>query len=644
MATRSVATYWYTGVNGIAAALFTLIAAALAFDLGPALGISYYDEQAYALAVGLGLFLTYHRPAGGKDQRGAGRAAIESVIGWILLAGVVAFAWRFERYTLAVVQQPPEIVIGGTFLIIALLEAIRRTAGVSLVAVIVAILAYTLFGRYLPKDFAAPVTDFGATIAYVAGDANAILGAPVAVAVVVVIPFIFMGEVLRLSNGSTFFTDLAMALVGRTAGGSAKVAVISSGLVGMVSGSAVGNVMTAGVITIPLMKRAGYPAIKAGAIESVASTGGQLMPPVMGAAAFLMAEFLQVPYAAIVVAAIIPSLLYYGQLFLAVHLIAKRDGIAGVVVDTGRARAILKRGWFFLVGLTALLVMLLSGQWRPESAAFLAAVFFALCGVTIGYDGTRMALRQCLSAVVGAGRGSIDIVVISAGAGIVVGLLNVSGLSFSLSLFLINLAGSNAFLLLVYTAIVSILLGMGMPTTGVYVLLATIVAPALVQLGILPLGAHFFIFYFGMMSMITPPVAMAAFAAASLAGTDPMKTGWTAVALAWPAFVLPFLLTETPALLFVGSLPVVLVEAALAAIGIAAVTAGAFGFCRQPLGIGARSIVMPAGVICLLSVLPGDVMLGVRIAVALAVLAWMSGVLGKRAPRPAGVAVPRSSR
>jgi TRAP transporter 4TM/12TM fusion protein len=641
MTKPNAAQYWYGAINASAAAIFTLLAAALAFNLGSALGISYYEEQAFAVAVGIALFLAYHRPADG-GKRSPRRALVESVIAWIILAATLVFAWRFEDYTLAVVEQPPEIVVGGTLLAIALLEAIRRVAGLSLVVVILAIFGYTLFGHLLPSDFAAPDTDFGATIAYVVGDANAILGAPVAVAVIVVIPFIFMGEVLRLSNGSTFFTDLAMAMVGRTAGGSAKVAVISSGLVGMVSGSAVGNVMTAGVITIPLMKRAGYPAVKAGAIESVASTGGQLMPPVMGAAAFLMAEFLQVPYAAIVIAAIIPSALYYGQLFLAVHLIARRDGIAGVAADTARARAILKRGWFFLVGLTGLLVMLLSGQWRPESAAFLAAAFFALCGITIGYDGTRMAARRFLTAIVGAGRGSIDIIVISAGAGIVVGLLNVSGLSFSLSLFLINLAGSNAFLLLLYTAVVSIMLGMGMPTTGVYVLLATIVAPALVQLGILQLGAHFFIFYFGMMSMITPPVAMAAFAAASLAGTDPMKTGWTAVGLAWPAFVLPFLLTSTPALLFVGPLPMVLVEAALAAIGIAAVTAGAFGFCRQPLGIGMRASLMAVGVFCLLSILPGDVVLAARIAAALAVLLWMTGALARRAPRPAGVAVPPS--
>ncbi|HEX7008115.1 MAG TPA: TRAP transporter fused permease subunit [Alphaproteobacteria bacterium] len=646
MAGTDIGRYWYVGANAIAAAAFIVLAAALAFNLGSLLGIAYYEEQAFALAVGLGLFLTYHRPADAKTGRGAVRAGIESVIGWALLAATVAFAWDFENYTLAIVQQPPEIVIGGTLLLIALLEAVRRVAGFSLVAVIVLILAYTLFGRYLPSDFAAPETEFGATIAYVVGDANAILGAPVAVAVIVVIPFIFMGEVLRLSNGSTFFTDLAMALVGRSTGGSAKVAVISSGLVGMVSGSAVGNVMTAGVITIPLMRNSGYTAVKAGAIESVASTGGQLMPPVMGAAAFLMAEFLQIPYSAVVIAAIIPALLYYGQLFLAVHLIAKRDGIAGVAVDAARARGILRRGWFFLAGLAALLLMLLSGQWRPESAAFLAAVFFALCGVTIGYDGTRMALRHCLSALVGAGRGSVDIVVISAAAGIVVGLLNVSGLSFSLSVFLIDLAGSNAFLLLVYTAVVSILLGMGMPTTGVYVLLATIVAPALVQLGILDLGAHFFIFYFGMMSMITPPVAMAAFAAASLAGTDPMKTGWNAVALAWPAFVLPFLLTSTPELLAIGPVPLVLAEAFAAAVGIAAITVAAYGYCGRRLGIQARAILMPAGAFCLLSFLPGDVVFGLRMAVALVLMLWMTGILSGRgaalapaALRPAPVPV-----
>ncbi|MGE5148060.1 MAG: TRAP transporter permease [Candidatus Eiseniibacteriota bacterium] len=626
---------WYGAINAIAAAAFTLLAAALAFNLGSALGIAYYEEQAFAIAVGLGLFLTYHQPAGGKAARGARRAAIESVVAWVILLAAAVFAWRFEDYTLAIVQKPPEIVIGGTILVIALLEAVRRTAGLSLVVVILAIFAYTLFGRYLPSDFAAPDTDFGATIAYVVGDANAILGAPVAVAVIVVIPFIFMGAVLRASNGSTFFTDLALAAVGRSAGGSAKVAVISSGLVGMVSGSAVGNVVTAGVITIPLMKRAGYPAEKAAAVEAVASTGGQLMPPVMGAAAFLMAEFLQIPYGVIVVAAIIPALLYYGQLFLSVHLIAKRDGIAGVAVDTTRALTILRRGWFFFAGLLALLLMLLSGQWRPETAAFLAAAFFALCGVALGYGGLRMKLIQCAGAVVEAGRSSVDIVVISAAAGIVVGLLNVSGLSFSLSVFLIHLAGSNAFLLLVYTAVVSIVLGMGMPTTGVYVLLATIVAPALVQLGILPLGAHFFIFYFGMMSMITPPVAMAAFAGASLAGSDPMRTGWTAMALAWPAFVLPFLLTETPALMFIGPLALTIAEAALAAVGIAAITAGAFGYCRQALGIQARSLLLPAGAFCLLSFLPGDVLFAARVVVALGVVAWMSGALARRAPRVA---------
>jgi TRAP-type uncharacterized transport system fused permease subunit len=244
-----------------------------------------------------------------------------------------------------------------------------------------------------------------------------------------------------------------------------------------------------------------------------------------------------------------------------------------------------------------------------------------------------MRLRAIGAAIVGAGRASVDIITISAAAGIVVGLLNVSGLSFSLSVFLIQLASDNAVLLLVYTALVSILLGMGMPTTGVYVLLATIVAPALVQLGILPLAAHFFIFYFGMMSMITPPVAMAAFAGASLAESDPMRTGWTAMGLGWPAFVLPFLLTETPALMMIGPLPLVIAEAAMAATGVAAITAAGLGFCRQPLGPATRLVLLATGAFCLLSVLPGDIIFALRLVVALAVLLWMSGRLARRGAR-----------
>ncbi|HEV7372890.1 TRAP transporter fused permease subunit [Arenibaculum sp.] len=612
---------WFALTNSLAAGALTVLSAALAFNLGSALGIVYYEEQAYALGVGLTLFLVFHR------RRGGAAAVPEAALAWALLAMTAYFAVHFDRYSMAVAFQPPEIVYGGAVVILALLEAVRRVAGWPLVLVILAIMAYTLLGQHLPSDFAAPPTDLTSMTIYVAADANSILGSPIAVAIVVVLPFLFMGNLLGRSGGAQYFTDLSLALFGRSPGGPAKVAVVSSGLQGAISGSAVANVASSGVMTIPMMKQAGYTPERAGAIEAVASTGGQLVPPVMGAAAFLMAEFLKISYAEIVLAAIIPSLLYYGSLFLAVHLMAQRDQLGRIDPDVERTARILKRGWFFLLGLGGLLLLLPFGGWRPEAAAFAAAAFFALCGLLIGYRGARMRPAELLASLSDTGRTAVDVLVISAAAGIVVGLLNVSGLSFSLSMFLIALARDSVVLLLAYTAVVSILLGMGMPTTGVYVLLATIVAPALVQLGILPLAAHFFIFYFGMMSMITPPVAMAAFAAASISGAKPMATGWTAMLIGWPAFILPFLMTETPELLFVGPLPLVLLEGALAVVGVAAVTAAGLGYWRRRLGAAQRLALGGLGAVALASVTTAspELAMAVRVAAAAGLLAWMAG-------------------
>jgi TRAP transporter 4TM/12TM fusion protein len=628
MPNAAIMRHWFTVTNGAAAGVLTILSAALAFNLGSALGIVYYEEQAFALAAGLSLFLVYHRSpakAGYDNGRSIGRAAVEAVIAWAILLASIAFARRFPNYANAVVSQPPELMVGGALFLLALFEAVRRVAGISLVLVILGIMAYTLFGQHLPAEFAAPPADLKRTLVYLVSDADALLGSPIAVAVVVVVPFLFMGEMLRLSAGSAFFTDLALAAVGRASGGSAKVAVVSSALMGCISGSAVSNVMSSGVITIPLMKSGGFPTERAAAIEAVASTGSQLMPPVMGAAAFLMAEFLQISYGIVVLAAIIPSLLYYGALFLAVHLIARRDGIGGLTDKTAVA-AVLKRGWFFLVGLLGLLAMLLSGAWQPESAAFVAAAFFAACGVALGYCGTRMRTIDVLTPIVSAGGISIDIIIISAAAGLVIGLLNLSGLTSSISLFLIELAHHSVALLLIFTALVSIVLGMGMPTTGVYVLLATLMAPALIQLGVLPLAAHFFIFYFGMMSMITPPVAMAAFAAASLAGSRPMMTGLKAMMIGWPAFIVPFLLTQNTALLFQGPLPLILLAATLAAVGVAAVTTAGIGFWQRPLDLVPRLVLAAVGVVVMISFFPGHTFFAIRIVLAVAIVLWMRGL------------------
>lgn len=594
MSDTDVTTIWFAFWKRATGAVLALLSIALAFDLGPALGIIYYQEQLYAVALGLSLFLFYHRAPRDLYRQGMlGKAIgrVEFLFAWALLAMSFSFAWRFEEYANAIVFTPPEIVIGGIVILLALLEAVRRVAGIALVLVVGVIFLYTLSNGILPDAYAPPPLTLPEAVTYLVVDVNSILGAPVAVAIYIVIPFILLGEVLRLSGGSAFFTEIATALVGRSTGGSAKIAVVSSALFGSISGSAVANVASTGVISIPLMKDSGYTPTQAGAIEAVASTGGQLLPPVMGATAFLMAEFLQIPYGEVVLAAIVPALLYYIAIFFATHLLAKRRGIAGLArLDQGTGKT-LREGWFFLVGLSILLALLIDGSFRPEAVALLVALFFAICAAAIGYRGDKARVGALVAALPVAGRVSVEILLVSGVAGAVIGLLNISGLSFTLSLFLVDLAGGSVVVLLLLTAIASIVLGMGMPTTGVYVLLATVIAPALVNLGIPPLAAHMFIFYFGMLSMVTPPVAMAAFAGATIAKSPPMKTAVTAMGLGWPAFVIPFLFVHAPALLFDGSLIEVASESGLALVGVLAVTAAALGHWSRELSHAERGLI-----------------------------------------------------
>jgi TRAP transporter 4TM/12TM fusion protein len=372
-------------------------------------------------------------------------------------------------------------------------------------------------------------------------DSNGILGIPMSVASTVVVAFILFGTLLAITGGSRFFTDAAMVGMGRYRGGSMKIAVLASGLFGSISGSAVANVVGTGVVTIPMIKRDGYPAHKAAAIEAVASTGGQLMPPVMGAAAFLMAEFLAVPYGDIVLAALVPALLYYVALFIQADLEAARLGIRAVPgSEIPAARGVLG-GLHFLAAFAALIYALFTLRWQPERAALLAAAVLILTSLALGYQGARPGFRRLLGSIATTGHAVLEIILISAASGIVIGVLNVTGLSFNLTYALVQVGGGSAILLLALSAIVCIVLGMGLPTLGVYVLLAALVAPALIQVGIEPIGAHLYVLYFGMMSMITPPIALAAFAAASIAHAPAMATGWAAMRFGWSAYVIPVL-------------------------------------------------------------------------------------------------------
>jgi TRAP transporter 4TM/12TM fusion protein len=417
-----------------------------------------------------------------------------------------------------------------------------------------------------------------------------------------VIPFVFFGTLLSRSGGADFFTDFSTALMGRYRGGSAKIAVTASGLFGSISGSAVSNVVSTGVVTIPLMRRGGYPPYVAGAIEAVASTGGQLMPPMMGAAAFLMAEILQIPYRDVVLAALIPALLYFFSLFIQTDLYAAREGIERIDESRiPRFLGIVKQGWFFSIPFIALLWSLFALNSRPETAALYGSAALLLIGPIIGYAGKKMKIADFFQALSSTGVAVLEIIMIGAAAGIIIGVLNISALGFALTQTLSQFGHGHLVPLLFMTGILSIILGMGMPTVGVYILLASLAAPSLIEAGAPVLAAHMFVLYFGMMSMITPPIAIAAYAAASVAEADSIKTGFAAVRFGWIAYFVPFFFIFSPELLLQGDPFHIIAAFITAVLGIWMVSAAIIGYFSVHLNGINRLLFAVAG--CLL-VLP----------------------------------------
>jgi TRAP transporter 4TM/12TM fusion protein len=419
--------------------------------------------------------------------------------------------------------------------------------------------------------------------------------------------------------------------MGRYRGGSMKIAVLASGLFGSISGSAVANVVGTGVVTIPMIKRDGYPAHKAGAIEAVASTGGQLMPPVMGAAAFLMAEFLAVPYSDIVLAALVPALLYYVALFIQADLEAARLGIRRVPQDQippGRAVA---GGLHFVLAFAVLIYLLFWERYQPERAALWAALVLIGTAFAFGYRGERPGLRAIGGSLARTGHGILEIILISAASGLVIGVLNITGLSFNLTYLLVQVGGGSVILLLALSAVVCIILGMGLPTLGVYVLLAALVAPALVELGIEPIAAHLYVLYFGMMSMITPPIALAAFAAAAIAKAPAMATGWAAMKFGWSAYVIPFLFVFSPTLILIGAPLDIALALVTAVIGVWLVSSALAGYFAGPLAPAVRLLFAIAGLMALVpaGAFPGAVVSD-ALGVALGILLMTANVLRAR--------------
>jgi TRAP transporter 4TM/12TM fusion protein len=553
------------------------------------LGLLLFNEQFLAGMLGLALALVFlTQPL----VRGAPRTAVPWY-DWLLAAASLGAAGYLAVFYPSLSEQVTARPLDGlivSFIVVPLvMEGLRRVTGWALVIVVGAFLVYALVADWMPAVLAGRPIGLARLFYFVTWDPGSMLGTPVLVACTIVIAFIFFGQLLFASGGSAFFTDISLALMGRYRGGSAKIAITASSLFGTISGSAVSNVTSTGVITIPMMRQGGYPPHVAGAIEAVASTGGQLMPPVMGAAAFLMAEFLQVPYRDVVLAALLPAILYYAALFIQADLLAGRVGITRVEESRiPRVAAVLKRGWHFILPFAVLIYALFWLNWSPEAAALAAAALLIVSGLTIGYGDKRLRLHDVVDALKSTGLAALDLLMITAAAGFLIGALNISGLSFALTLVLVQLGGENLFVLLLLSAGVCIVLGMGMPTVGVYVLLAALVAPALIKVGASPMAAHMFVLYFGMMSMITPPVALAAYAAASLAQTDPMKTGWAAMRFGWVAYIIPFMFVRAPSLLMTGDVVSIVLAFATALAGVWMVCAAFAGFLIRPLDMVTR--------------------------------------------------------
>jgi TRAP transporter 4TM/12TM fusion protein len=604
------------------------------------LNVSFYTEQLLAVTLGLTLalafvtessrqpspidlgglcgvgaviaYLSYHYYAQGEISwpmvgallvgiawtATASRAAYSRWFDWfcaavsLLLCAYITV--RYEALTYELAMLPIEGVIGSAILTFLVLDASRRISGWGFVAIIIGIAIYVYISPFMPGDFQTRWVSPERMVAYVGLDVNGMIGSILQVAVIVVIPYTILGQVLARTGGADFFSDLAMSAMWRFRGGAAKIAVVGSALFGMISGSAVSNVLAVGIVTIPAMKKSGFSAYKAAAIESVGSTGGQLMPPVMGAAAFIMAEFLQVSYGAVCVAAAIPAVLYYACLFIHVDLDAAKQGIGGVEDESMLSLSeVLKSGWHFVVPIAFLVIALIYPEvllLTPEKAAVAATAILIVFALIFGYRGKRATVKEVAVAVMESGRVSLDIILIGAAAGIMVGIMSISGLAFGMTMQLLALSGNNVFLLLLLIAVLAFVLGIGLPTVSVYILTATLLAPALVKLGVTPMAAHMFVMYNGMLSMITPPVAFAAYAAANIAKTDGWTTGWIACLVGWSTFILPFLFVLTPSLLMDGPSYLIVWNFVRILFALFLGTAGIVGFALTPLGTAMRFV------------------------------------------------------
>ena len=514
----------------------------------------------------------------------------------LMLVGTSCFLY-FAFNALPIIKLATRIqthhVIIGAIGILVLIELCRRCVGVPILCVLGALLIYTFYNQL---SYNLSLYQALKNIVYkLFYTTNGVIGTPVNVCYTYIVLFIIFGAFLERTGIANFFIALANRLAGWSAGGPAKVAVISSALCGMVSGSSVGNTVTTGSVTIPMMKKTGYHPDFAGAVEAAASTGGQIMPPIMGAAAFLMAEYMDLPYATVAVKAILPAVLYFTGIFISVHLEAKKLGLKGLSKDEMPKWSFLLRKIYLLAPLVLLVWLVSSGA---KTMQFSAAVSI-LAAIIVGFlnKDERLTLKKIFEALEAGAKGAITVGVACAIAGMIAGCITVTGLASILINAIVQLAGSATFIGLILTMVCCIVLGMGVPTTANYCIMASTCAPILIKMGFPLVAAHFFVFYFGIVADITPPVALAAYAGSAIAKGNPMKTGINATKLAIAAFIVPYIFAYSPAMLFVNVTSVwAVIQIVLSALlGIFGVAAGLEGFMLRKMNLLFRLICIGGG-------------------------------------------------
>ena len=508
------------------------------------------------------------------------------------------------------ITRDPVMVIMAILSILAMMELCRRSVGIPILCVVGALLVYTFAN-----------VRFGKVIYDLFFTTSGVMNTPIDVCAKYIVVFIIFGAFLERTGISSFFIDLANSIAGSTAGGPAKVAVLSSALCGIVSGSSVGNTVTTGSVTIPMMKKTGYQSEFAGAVEAAASTGGQIMPPIMGAAAFLMAEYMGVSYAKVALCAILPAVLYFAGIYIAVHLEAKKLGLRGIPREELPKFSKLIKKIYLLAPLVVLVVLVSTNTRTMQFSAAVAIGVTIVVGIFNKDD--RITVKKCIDALEAGAKGTITVAVACAMAGVVAGCITSTGLASKLITAIVSVSRGHAMIALILTMLCCIVLGMGVPTTATYCIMAATCAPILVspEIGIPTMAAHFFVFYFGIVADITPPVALAAYAGSAIAKSSPMRTALTATRLAIAGFIVPYICALNPAMLLIDATVVQVVQICITSlIGIFGVSAGLSGFLYKPMNPIVRVLCIVGGLTLLIPGLATDI---IGLAIIVAVIFWL---------------------